>query len=858
MFYKVYRNNNLFFNVGGKQYSKHIINVTFKYANKEFNKYYGNKYVKFGYNADDLEFNDCIAFDNNKIVGIQTGRNVVSPVPTELLGDYFDLQNNQYVVTKPIPTTSQVDKLRSVLYNDGFYCDGIKYVRWKRSSGSSRVGKCLFINEALYNRMHKWEMCGLNIQDGDEVDLAALESYISLPSSSIIDTMKINANNILVIDDYESVFKDNVISTYEHSGELVTEEKRVEIRNSIWDGQSLINKDMISHGMVLLRNLFFKSCCFACDIQQFFKDNNITTVSQLNGQTTATKIEDIKLITTPSSIKYLKFGDLDGWINNIDQDFGVVKYDKPTHYFDGRMVQTHYQLLNTLQLSVKDMQEFLAPSFSYLTGIKEDPAIMKYHIKFAIKDEIVFSTANNKKEIIYNLLSINDKFSETKLYQDFKRETVVRPFIKNMRKGHILVGGNYSTLCGNPIEMLLSVVGKFDGQSQIGVGNIHSKRFEYGKTILGSRSPHVCQGNILLATNVADNEIDKYMRLSNEIVCINSINENILMRLSGCDFDSDTIMLTDNEILIRAAKKNYENFKVPTCSVQAKKIKRHYTLEDKCDLDIKTAKNLIGEIVNLSQELNSLLWDCINNNRNDVNLNELYMDICQLDVMSGLEIDAAKKEFPINNGKELTKLRKKYLRLSKEGLPIKPLFFKYLAKFKGYFIKNTKSYLKYDTSMDYLQYCINSYQIRSKKNKIKPFSYVLNMNLYKSKKISYRQVNKIIENIRKANKSTSAIYKNKHFSNNEKFLLYQDIKKECVESIDSLKLNNETMIYLLLLIENEKFKDVKTFIFYTLFSCANNSFYDVLNKSVAPLSYLEENDYGEVQIYEFLFKKLQK
>ena len=41
-------------------------------------------------------------------------------------------------------------------------------------------------------------------------------------------------------------------------------------------------------------------------------------------------------------------------------------------------------------------------------------------------------------------------------------------------------------------------------------------------------------------------------------------------------------------------------------------------------------------------------------------IKELYYDICQLDVMSGIEIDKAKKEFIINNGKELDKLREKY------------------------------------------------------------------------------------------------------------------------------------------------------------------------------------------------------
>ena len=103
--------------------------------------------------------------------------------------------------------------------------------------------------------------------------------------------------------------------------------------------------------MLLLRNRFFKSCCFHTNIQQFFADNNITGINQLNGKTFAKDIADIKLSTNPSSIKYLKYGSFEQWIENLDPTFGIVKFDKPPQFFMGEMVQTHYQLLNTLEVS---------------------------------------------------------------------------------------------------------------------------------------------------------------------------------------------------------------------------------------------------------------------------------------------------------------------------------------------------------------------------------------------------------------------------------------------------------------------------------------------------------------------------
>ena len=208
-----------------------------------------------------------------------------------------------------LATLVSVADIRRQLYQNGFVCNGVRYIRWKRSSGSARVGKCLFIDERLYPKMHKWEMAGLHIQPGAPVDLAALESYIALTASSMIDTIKILPKNILVIEDYTSVFFDDVIRVQEASGCLRAAACNSKITNSIWDGQSLIDPSLMGRyknkGMLLLRNRLFKSCCFNTNIQRWFADQGITQISQLNGFTLAQDISDIKLITTPSSIKYL-------------------------------------------------------------------------------------------------------------------------------------------------------------------------------------------------------------------------------------------------------------------------------------------------------------------------------------------------------------------------------------------------------------------------------------------------------------------------------------------------------------------------------------------------------------------------
>ena len=163
------------------------------------------------------------------------------------------------------------------------------------------------------------------------------------------------------------------------------------------------------------------------------------------------------------------------------------------------MMQTHYQLHNSLQMDKTETEAFLKDTFDYMTAIRTNPAVLRYHIKYPIEDEFDISPAESKNDVVYKLLGLNDRFAETKLYHDFKVD-ILKSFTKNLRLGHVLVNGNYETILGNPIEMLLSAIGKFSGESVLGVGNIHTKRFGYNQKLVGSRSPHISMSNVWIPT----------------------------------------------------------------------------------------------------------------------------------------------------------------------------------------------------------------------------------------------------------------------------------------------------------------------------------------------------------------------
>ena len=866
----VYGKDDFSFQIGDFDYTRHVCSVTFKFSVKEFNRLSSDIYIRHDVDSRKAEFKDCVWVEGGRLLGVQTGRKVNKAVDQSLLGKWFEVVDGEYVCTEKFKTTLNASKIREWVYKNGFYMDGIKFIRYKRSAGSARTGKCLFIDEKLYSAIHKWEMCGLEIGEGDDCDLAGIESYISLTASSIIGAIKIKSENILLVDDYESVFKDSVVAVGAGpNGHLVAEEKEVEISNSIWDGESLIDKSLMGeyspYGFILLRNSFFKSAAFNCNLQKWFADNGITEVSQLNGKTYAKRIEDVLFVITPSSLKYLKYGTFEDWLHNVGSVYGVVKHEKKPKFLGGKGVKVSYQLINTLAMTKSDVAEFLEPSLKYLDLIKRDIAAFRYHIHFKAQNEDDVSV-RTRNDVIYRILGVSDEFTRTKLFQDFKKETV-HAYISELKLGHIIVNGNYSTLCGNPMELLQHVIGRFDGESMLGVGHIHTKRFEYGKRLLGCRSPHTSSGNVLLTMNVEDKQIDRYFNFTTEIVAINSIGENILQRLSGADYDSDTMLITDNETLIRCGSRYYNTFKVPTMVMNPQKRKRKYTNSDKADLDIYCDSDRIGVTVNLSQEINTIMWDRINRHGDWKGAMEAYYDNCLLSILSMIEIDSAKKEYPLDCMDELQLVRARYDERDEDGRAIRPNFFAHVAKKKGYYDPKKKNYKKQLAPMDFVQEIVNlkkrnaAYGNAGCKEKMITIGQLFNSNgQIQNARSGY--VDLVISMVRNMDAKTRMLYQANSdvASGVEKRRLASNYFNHCVDGIKTMGLNNATMRELLAAMDNPENSDIKRKLWSVIFGSLGREFSSLLIESKKPTYTIEEcanGEQGDTNVFWLSFRHVR-
>ena len=125
----------------------------------------------------------------------------------------------------------------------------------------------------------------------------------------------------------------------------------------------------------------------------------------------------------------------------------------------------------------------------------------------------------------------------------------------------------------------------------------------------------------------------------------------------------------------------YDILKVPVCKAEpVGKTDYENTPKSLAALDrVPSRKNKIGEIVNLSQFLNCLLWDAYVTGESEYHPLDIYRDICVLAVMSGMEIDKAKRLYSVDSGKVLSRLRHYRKDYKKNHGGNLPAFYKYIV-----------------------------------------------------------------------------------------------------------------------------------------------------------------------------------
>lgn len=675
-------------------------------------------------------------------------------------------------------------EMREKMYTSGFsiYINKEKrnYVFYQRGAGKVKGKHCMFIDERYKKQIDEWAFMGFDFTKDPRCDMTSLLAYRSLTTSVSLGSISIKPKEILLISDLAPEYSTTAsVTKYDSSGQHI----RAEVDNDfhttqeLFDGQSLLDVSKFvgefeGKGCVLLRNKFFKSCAFNTNLQMWFNDNGIETVIDMFGK--KHKTEDIKIVTTPNSLKALKFAyktvgknpeDNNNltdaqkqpiyrhWLKNIDNNFGVVKFEKASHFeSEDECVknQLSYQMINSLPLSDEQIKELCAETVSKIMAMRDDFETFKKYL-----DDT--SDTHGSSVSLANLCNINPDVQYTSLYRDHKGE-VVDSLKKKAKRGKILVNADYGTMVSNPIDMLRHAIGQpiTNEAQELEAYEIFTPLYNDGDELAGFRSPHIASGNVCVFTNRYNETISKYMNTSNNIVVMTAYKNNVMARLQGADTDSDSILLTNNEIILQAAKE-CRAYPTPINGIKGKPDYPAFDMHTLAEIDDKIADNRIGEICNLGQLLNSYYWDEKSKGATQEKLDDIYNSISMLSSLSQIEIDRAKKTFPLDVKTELQRIRKNSP-IKKENLSrqkelisetVKELIDRYLRDYKNGKISADELRLKKEQ-----QIMTKPHKVSVKSNLMKQVSKSKSINgKYEKMNAPMDNVIDLIENMPRANRT---------------------------------------------------------------------------------------------------------
>ena len=452
---------------------------------------------------------------------------------------------------------SQSDYTRA---NKGFTVNGIKYRRLLGTNGGIKNSTIVYVNEKLYPELKKRIDNGRN--PNTKLIPAKLEAYQALVCSGSIPLPL--PKGFIVVKDCITRFKADVITIRDGEDDnaepILEYEDNYSIEHNNSDGcglmlpsysrkinQALNGIDETISG-INTRFAFEKGMLFTFDFIEFAeKVAGTYYITDVWGQ--KRDIRDAEVILTESMLKL--WDSYDSWeeyYNNCianNYQFCGTKITPPK--LESKR-ETNYQYLNPLILTDADIDNLC----------KDDIQEIKDIMSLDYRKSIIYLAGAGLNENNYDKTDdyIQALMIEPKLIDD---PYILSMIDKNIRKridrlkiGKITIDANYSIIGGDLYALCQSMFNlPITGILQ--AGEIYNRYWINADYVSVFRSPMSCGNSIVKRKITKSIEADYWFRYIKTATILNAW-DCTCDALNGCDFDSDTVYITDNSIIVDNTK----------------------------------------------------------------------------------------------------------------------------------------------------------------------------------------------------------------------------------------------------------------------------------------------------------------
>lgn len=509
--------------------------------------------------------------------------------------------------------------------NQGFYVNGIKYLRLLCTTGGVKTSTVVYVSERLHPELKKRIENGKN----NEVKLvpAKLGAYEALAASGSLevswpkDKYAPIPGGVIVIRDAFTEFHADLINIDDSDR---TQEPIVQfapnqlVKNNCSDGCSMMLpslskrwngelNDDYEHTMsgCNLRCAWTKGMTFTFDYIKFAEEvigasddcPEKYLITDIWGK--QRDIRDSELIITESQLKlWACYDSWEDYYNKCLENKYTLRVAKTAPHEVDAVRQLNYQFIQSLNLSDEDIKELISTTVDEIKdtlGLDHRKSIVYLCGKNLNVDNIKYADAA-ARALMANPEVINDPYIRNRI------KKMINKRIREAKIGVLDVSGNFQIISGDIYALCESMFG-LEVHGLLKAGELYSKYWKDNsvKRVMCARAPMSNEHSLVSQDICYDDKAEYWFKYMDTVAVVNAW-DTMPMALNGFDFDGDLLFTTDSAPLLR----NQKNLPALNC-IQYNASKTVVTEADVIKANKDGFGSKIGSITNRITAITSLM-----------------------------------------------------------------------------------------------------------------------------------------------------------------------------------------------------------------------------------------------------------
>ena len=509
--------------------------------------------------------------------------------------------------------------------NQGFYVNGIKYLRLLCTTGGVKTSTVVYVSERLHPELKK------RIENGKNNDVklvpAKLGAYEALAASGSLEVSwpkdkyaPIPGGVIVIRDAFTEFYADliNIDDSDRSQEPIVQFTPHQLVRNNCSDGCSMMLpslsrrwngelNDDYEHTMsgCNLRCAWTKGMTFTFDYIKFAEEvvgasddcPEKYLIKDIWGQ--ERDIRDSELIITESQLKLWNcYDSWEDYYNKCLENKYTIRVAKTAPHEVDNVRQLNYQFIQSLNLSNDDIQELIAPTVNEIKdtiGLDPRKSIV-YLCGKNLKEANIKYTDAAARALMANQDTIKDPYIRNRI------KKMINKRIREAKIGVLDVCGNFQIISGDIYALCESMFG-LEVHGLLKAGEIYSKYWKNNgvKRVMCARAPMSNEHSLVSQDICYDENVEDWFKYMDTVAIVNAW-DTMPMALNGFDFDGDLLFTTNSPPLLR----NQKNLPALNC-IQYNASKVVVTEADVIKANKNGFGSKIGSITNRITAITSLM-----------------------------------------------------------------------------------------------------------------------------------------------------------------------------------------------------------------------------------------------------------